>query len=124
MPKPSKPIPLPEAARLIGWSPGRLRRYVLRREREVGQKILVRVGEGTKRVRYLVSLSVLKDSDPALFHGKRDEMADKLREALAEFSRELSGMNDRIAQVEENMGALGDRVRAIISRYQSMQRAS
>lgn len=112
--KPSKLVTIPEAAAFVGWNPQRLRRHLLRRERETGQRILVRVGEGTERVRYLVSLSVLKDYEPALFHGRRDAIAEAVRKAMAEFAQELSGMREEIAQLGANTAALRDRVDSAI----------
>lgn len=108
--KPSKLVSIPVAAQTMGVDARWLRRLILRRERELGQRILVRVGEGQRRTSYRVSLSTLRRAEPALFN-QRDEVAEAVRKSMVAFTSELSALGDQIESLEANVGALGEQAR-------------
>jgi hypothetical protein len=121
--KPAKLVSITKAAELIGRDPQWLRRLLLRRERELGQRLMVRTGEGKKRPTYLVSLSTLRLYEPGLFD-KRDDVQAALKKLVDTFAARVDELEERIDDMQASMGKLGDRVREALDRIGQQPRRS
>ena len=94
------PLSLGRAAQRIGIGDAqRLRKYLLAKERSTGRDIMVRLG-GPYRVRYSVTLAVLRDRCPELFC-RRDETAAALREHLDDALDDLRSEVRHLRQRDE-----------------------
>lgn len=110
-----------DAARAVGKHPQWLRRRLLEREREVGRHIMVRVGEGTRRLAYKVTLHDVLHHEPGLalvrqsarrVDAKRDEAVyGALVEVMADFRQTLEALVDRVEQLEFTLGKLSEVLR-------------
>jgi hypothetical protein len=114
--KTSKPIGLPEAAGIIGKDVQWLRRLLLKREREIGQRIMVRVGDGPSRTRYLISLSALRQVEPSLFDAPT-ETEVQMREALDGFSARMDEVEECIERMQASIGELADSIRDAVRKH-------
>jgi hypothetical protein len=110
------PISIADAAEAIGKHPRWLKRLLLRKEREIGQKIMIRVGDGEKRVTYRISLSALREVEPSLFD-EATETEVQMREALDGFSERLGALEETVAQMQEMFGELTQTVRNAVRKY-------
>jgi hypothetical protein len=90
-----------------GWSGLKLKRFLERREREVGAKILTCFGEGNG-ARYYVTLARLHEHCPEFF--SRREAAD-------------SAAQVRIAKLEEQIEKLEMSNRELFSRIERLERS-
>lgn len=105
MSRPAKLMTISEAAEELGLRQKRpalwLRRHLLRKERELGWNILVRIGDGKSRQVYKVTMAGLRLSCPELFE-KRDEIELIARRMIAAFEK----LEERMEDLELRMVAL------------------
>lgn len=110
--KPARLIPLSRAARTLNIQADEpalwLRRRLHRLKRDTGVDLLVRVGEGTKRPRYRVSMARLRRHLPELFdvESEREDYAKSAAAAFGRIERSLATLDDRIDSTEQRMGAI------------------
>lgn len=101
---------LREVADMLGYrGPDRvrtMRRQLLALERRTGRRFLVRVGTDT-RVRYLVTLSVLRRECPHFFDAR-----DEAKEAVRVY---LESTDDRLKALERRMDAGEDRLATLVT---------
>lgn len=100
-------VPIARAAEIVGVDPRWLRRHLLRREKAIGQRIMIRVGEGTKRQTYHLSMSELRVHEPTLFD-RRDEFQIAMRHVADDVSERIRGMTEEISDLRRNVAALAD----------------
>lgn len=137
-------LSLPRAQREIGWGGGnggrRLKRYVLKREKAIGKRILIRVG-GVDAPPYRVTLSALRRYCPELFgletsdgnaaafreyiRGIDQRICEKVAEHVAEHVEpRLDELWERDEQIMGNVAELAKRVHALAGAPEECQNVS
>lgn len=119
----SRQMSLRELANMMGyegrWAPERLKRQLLRLEKENGVQLMTRLNKGHGR-RYVVHLSVLREHVPALFY-RRDEAVEALREYVEEWDERLTRVRDEITAVARLAGERISRLEVEIARLKMAQ---
>jgi len=90
-----------------------LRRYLRRREDELGRVLLARVGRGRRRPTYAVDLRAVRAHAPELLRDDERREADVLRGELA---RLLDRLHGRVDALEANQAALAEAFRRLSRR--------
>jgi NhaP-type Na+/H+ and K+/H+ antiporter len=108
-----EPMTPRQAAVMVGKDDTRdsgrwMRRYLLRREREIGRQFATRLAHG-EHSRLMVSESMLRRHCPELF-SSQSEVERMMAEYRSEQERQLSETNARIDHVEMRLNLLGDKV--------------
>lgn len=102
---------VPEAARWLGMEGRagavRLRRYLLKLERQKGRKLMVRAGSGS---RYLLTERILRKHAPELVP-VRKRLPKEARRAVQRLRAELEDANGRIDDLEAKVFALAEELR-------------
>lgn len=114
--KATQPMTLSRAAEWLGVDspdPTRwLRRYLLRRERELRRPIMLRVGQGRARSHYRVTPGALRRFCPALFDpGER--AAEKLTTLRRQIEQRVVVVDERVDDVEARLAALAESIRRL-----------
>lgn len=110
-------IRLSAAAEALGpvWTSQRLRRYLLRRERETGRTILVRVGEGDDRPTYLVALRAVRRHCPELFD-RHDEAQAAVVGVLGKVMRRVDSIETKLDDVKADQGSIARVIGSSVAR--------
>jgi hypothetical protein len=137
-------LSLPRAQREVGWGNAsggrRLKRYLLKREKALGRRIMIRVG-GVDAPPYRVTLSALRRYCPELFGGETtpqnaalfreyirgidQRICEKVAEQIAEHVEpRLDELWERDEQIMGNVAELAKRVHAIVGGPEECQKVS
>ena len=87
-----------------------LRRYLLRREEEIGRPVLVRVGRGQQRPTYRVSIAKLRLTCPELFD-TRDQLERAVRGLGGALGKRLDSISEAVDEQAASMAALAEGAR-------------
>lgn len=109
--KPSKLIPIRDAAKALSIGSYRPSLWLIRRLKqlrdETGVDLLIPTGRSMKSPRYRVSLSALKTNLPELFDFTPDTIeGDAMAEAVAGIARLVRSIDDRLDQQDERLSAI------------------